>query len=777
MELLIVIGIIIALAVGTLLPIYDQVWGVNPSPAKPFIPLLNWEERSDWLNVKTDINPPAEGDGISDDTEALQSALNAMESGSILFLPPGTYRITKTLVLQGKDRGDRIIGGAIIGCGRETRIIWDGPADQETPMLLVKSGMCHIGRYIGIVWDGRGKAGIGIEHRSDRFETEVVHQHEAFFNFTNVGVRIGYGRQQTAEIRFENCLFANCGIGLAYLNFNDYNITVDGCEFRDCRVGVMDLHGNGYIRNCHFENSKECDLRLHSEHGSSIRRCTSLNSRAFLHFTSYVAPLTVQQCSISGWKNPDGPFIFGNDHAPVIIMDTIFSNPPNSRPPILVTGQGQIILSNNHLKGGGVLLGGKAELALNIPAGKEKVVELPADMSFLKEKVDIPGKVFDAKRDFGARGDGKTDDTRAIQKTIDSARKWGRGAIAYLPKGDYVITKTIKITGSDYYIGGCGSQTNIIWQGEEGGIMFHIHDPDHIVLENLSMGWKNVDTKEGLNILQTSSGKPSFMIYDGVYVYGMYQDKPGVKGLQLRGLSKDSTVIIRHLCGNIRITDSSQARILVNASYNGNLLLEGKDKMRNGFIGFLTRFTPDKPYTLYVRDNQSLVMSDYYVEQGEQYAIFEGGENDPPGYVVIQGAKIHCWGKYSKPTIVVKDYKGTILLGHNQFYDEPKPSEISIRGSHPCDLVLLGVEWYPTEPAVKKAPSSQARVYAFGCEVKSWKGTTDKPMEEKLKEIFDVPKESTLEKVALGLDKLRLLGELDLKLNHPTVWNILQRRK
>ncbi|MGQ9520772.1 MAG: glycosyl hydrolase family 28-related protein [Candidatus Fervidibacter sp.] len=413
---------------------------------------------------------------------------------------------------------------------------------------------------------------------------------------------------------------------------------------------------------------------------------------------------------------------------------------------------------------------------MNIPAGKVKVVELPADMSFLKEKVDIPGKVFDAKRDFGARGDGKTDDTRAIQKTIDSARKWRRGAIAYLPVGDYVITKTIKITGSDYYIGGCGSQTNIIWQGEEEGIMFHIHDPNHIVLENLSMGWKNVDTKEGLNILQTSSGKPSLMIYDGVYVYGMYQDKPGVKGLQLRGLSKDSTVIIRHLCGNLRITDSSQACILVNASYNGNLLLEGKEKMRDGLIGFLTRFTPDKPYTLYIRDNQSLVMSDYYVEQGEQYAIFEGGEDDPPGYVVIQGAKIHCWGKYSKSTIVVSDYKGMILLGHNQFYAEPKPLVISIGGNRPCELVLLGVEWYSTEPAVNKTPSSQARVYAFGCEVKSWKRATDKPMEEKLKEIFDVPKESTLEKVALGLDKLRLLGELDLKLNHPTVWNILQRQ-
>lgn len=45
-------------------------------PGNGEIPLLNWQERSDWINIKTDIKNPAKGDGIQDDTAAIQFALN-----------------------------------------------------------------------------------------------------------------------------------------------------------------------------------------------------------------------------------------------------------------------------------------------------------------------------------------------------------------------------------------------------------------------------------------------------------------------------------------------------------------------------------------------------------------------------------------------------------------------------------------------------------------------------------------------------------------------------
>ena len=94
-------------------------------------------------------------------------------------------------------------------------------------------------RYVGLSWDGRGKAAVGFDHAAQqRFETEVRHEHEAFRNFTGFGIRVGHQQKvASAEILYRNCLFENCGTALAFLTFNDYDNTIDGCEFRDCGIG------------------------------------------------------------------------------------------------------------------------------------------------------------------------------------------------------------------------------------------------------------------------------------------------------------------------------------------------------------------------------------------------------------------------------------------------------------------------------------------------------------------------------------------------------------
>ena len=88
--------------------------------ARPQIPVLRWEERSDWINVRTDLAPAAIGDGEADDTVAIQNALAGVRDGSVLFFPPGTYRITAPLLLKNST-GARWIGGLIVGNGRETK--------------------------------------------------------------------------------------------------------------------------------------------------------------------------------------------------------------------------------------------------------------------------------------------------------------------------------------------------------------------------------------------------------------------------------------------------------------------------------------------------------------------------------------------------------------------------------------------------------------------------------------------------------------------------------
>src|SRR5947209_8813190 len=85
-------------------------------PGGADIPELAWQGRSDWVNVKAAAQPPAKGDGMADDTAAIQSALDRLADGVTVYFPPGTYRITRTLVCPPR----RAAGASLIGHGRST---------------------------------------------------------------------------------------------------------------------------------------------------------------------------------------------------------------------------------------------------------------------------------------------------------------------------------------------------------------------------------------------------------------------------------------------------------------------------------------------------------------------------------------------------------------------------------------------------------------------------------------------------------------------------------
>ena len=88
------------------------------------LPSLNRQPTPDWVNVKTDVQPAAKGDGVADDTAALQAAFDKLEGGGgnpkVLYLPPGTYRITKTIQVTGADY-------TIAGTGYYSEFVWAGP--------------------------------------------------------------------------------------------------------------------------------------------------------------------------------------------------------------------------------------------------------------------------------------------------------------------------------------------------------------------------------------------------------------------------------------------------------------------------------------------------------------------------------------------------------------------------------------------------------------------------------------------------------------------------
>ncbi len=755
--------------------------GTKPDSGK-MIPELNWEKRSDWIDVKTDVKPAAKGDGVADDTEAIQAALNMANkamTGTSIYFPPGTYRITKTLTLGNNVKNARLQGVLLVGHGRSTVFAWDGE-DKGRMFWLIGAANT---RYVGIVWDGRGKAAVGIDHSARHFETELRHQHEAFLNFTDAGIRIGapvpanVPSFASAEILYENCLFENCKRGVALLAFNDYDNTFDGCEFRKCEQGIAAIHANVYIRNCHFESSSDSDIYLQQgEHCSSVRRCTSVGSKRFLVHHEAVAALTVQDCQVDGWKSPEGAIsLFG---APVTMMDCVFTNPPGGTAPVKYDNLTQrLILSNNKAVGsvGNSLLQNpnpQVGMVYEVPAGTLGGTVKSPRQSFLKSQVRIPGKVFDAKRDFGAAGNGAKDDTASVKKTIEAARTHGKGAIAYFPTGSYTVTETLEVSGADYYIGGSGFSSALIWKGKKGGTTVHISDPNGLTLENISIGFPDYgrDLVNEADIIQTGSDKPSLMFYDHVYVYGMYEKQPLKQGLRFVNLGKNDVVLMQHVNGNLRFIDSAQATILVNESYEGVVVLEGKNKKRDGFLGFLTRLTTASDPALIVKDNHSIVMSDFYVEQADSYIRLEGGAEPQPGRITIQGAKIDFLpGKQDNVLIDIDNYQGEFTLGHNQFYLTVPVAKIYGKGDRPLDIVLAGNFFFESKPDIKLGPKTKLTylgnqgITKFAEEGK----TVGFPKDVWMKEVEDTPGANAMPQLIRSFDDLRRLGELDLRLNHP----------
>jgi hypothetical protein len=746
------------------------LWSASTAQAAPpQIPALHWEKRSDWINVKTGLTPPAIGDGKADDTVAIQKALAGVRDGSVLYFPPGTYRITAPLTLKNAT-GARWIGGLIVGSGRDTIWIWDGPSGGT---MLVLNGMAY-SRFIGLELDGRGKASVGFHYQATQgFQTEVTHRHLAFRGFTNAAVLESHPNQgqALAETTFENCLFEQCERGVAFLQFNDYDFTFDGCEFRRCGVAIDCAHGNFYVRNCHFQGSQVVDIRDGSEHCSSIRRCTSAGSRSFVSRSCSVASLTVQDCRVEDWKDPNGAILLSRP--PVLLLDCVFTQPPQSAagvglPPVQIPSEGQrLLVSGNQVQGAPALTQGARPMLMTIPPGERKGVLRSASQSFLAEKPRLPKRVFDARRDFGAQGNGVADDTAAIQKAIDAAGAASEDAIAYLPTGRYVITSTLRITGRDFFVGGSGWGTKLIWKGPAGGVMTEVRDPQRVTLEDLMIGSHDAGAmNNSLDIHQLGSSNASHMTYDGVYVFGMYQKAPLRQGLLFTGLGEKEVVVMPHVQGNLRFVDGGRATVLANCSYEGSVVVEGKNKARDGLLGFQTRLATIVSHGLYLRDNQSIVMSDFYVEQADNGYLFEGAADDPPGRATLTGAKFHSFTSNdpAKNNLLdIRNYRGQISIGPYQFYQEPKRMRMKQQGAEPVDLVVWASSWYGAKPDPQLGPA--ARLSPVGNE---FYGTAPEagPATERL--FFkDAPTDAMLAQLSRALDDLRRLGEADLRLNHP----------
>lgn len=77
----------------------------------------------------------AKGDGTTDDTSAIQEAINSLPNGGVVFFPTGTYKVTATLNLTSSDNV------RLIGNGWDTAIAFESTID---PGILIQKQGCAV---------------------------------------------------------------------------------------------------------------------------------------------------------------------------------------------------------------------------------------------------------------------------------------------------------------------------------------------------------------------------------------------------------------------------------------------------------------------------------------------------------------------------------------------------------------------------------------------------------------------------------------------------------
>jgi hypothetical protein len=254
-------------------------------------PMASWKSVKDFGAI---------GDGIHDDTAAIQAALNALKdtttnTWSTLYFPPGTYRITQQLTTS-RTTHDDYLGAQIIGADPSTtKIVWDGAAGGT--MLRWDAWYDKISR---LTFDGNSTAAWGVV-RAGSFSTYSELSDLQFQDFTSGAINLGNNEgNEIGEELITRDRFYRCGTAISTWDGSTLNIYIWHNYFEDNNIAIRNASGAFDAYDNRFVRSKVTDINSATNMVSSIVNNVSLGSRSFIGnaqnigFGSFLADATIQ---------------------------------------------------------------------------------------------------------------------------------------------------------------------------------------------------------------------------------------------------------------------------------------------------------------------------------------------------------------------------------------------------------------------------------------------------------------------------------------------------
>lgn len=239
---------------------------------------------SSWKNVK---DYGAFGNGISNDTAAIQAALTAVGTGTnspVLYFPAGAYKISSMLRLIARS-GVTIVGAHPV----TTSFVWAGLTGQSTKMLQIDGVDYSAVRRL--TFDGMGIADTAIDYSrvtaTGYFPTGCEFSDLVIKGVATGIVGGGHAIQGSAEVMLLRCTLIKCSYaGIFLADWNSCDWWWWSCTFIDCARGISSFQaqsgGSQGAYSCLFVRSTVADIVWVSGGNYESRWNTSVGSAA--HF-------------------------------------------------------------------------------------------------------------------------------------------------------------------------------------------------------------------------------------------------------------------------------------------------------------------------------------------------------------------------------------------------------------------------------------------------------------------------------------------------------------
>jgi hypothetical protein len=207
----------------------------------------------------------AVGDGIADDTTALQTAIN--QAGYKLYFPAGTYRITKPLGFNHRTLGGMqsvTMGGWIAGAGANlTKIVRD-----KGSVFLTESIAYFAVQGITFETDPYGaEVNFGYEWLTG-FASQAMQFTDVHFSGGLYGISIGANSPQQCDTNFfVNSKFSKAQLGFAAGGFNALGNIVHGAVFEDNYIALGNSFNLGFpggtwaVFSANISGTRDYDLQ------------------------------------------------------------------------------------------------------------------------------------------------------------------------------------------------------------------------------------------------------------------------------------------------------------------------------------------------------------------------------------------------------------------------------------------------------------------------------------------------------------------------------------